>query len=110
LEVPEFARSLAHAEELTLVGLTEGVAAGTIFRWGLFAWSGYDRSNELAAHPFQIGATVTAGGSLRHAPHTNLGNFLLESRLAIGYGYTTVTPAVVSGLVSATLLIKTVGM
>ena len=110
LEVPEFKGILFHAEELTLLSLTEGVASSTAFRWGLFAWSGFDRFNELQAHPYQIGATVSAGGSLRHSAYTTLTNFLRESRLALGYGYVAGSAAVVSGTVSASLLVKTAGM
>ena len=109
LDVPDFKYLLMHAEELTLISLTEGVASTTYFRWGLFAWSGHDRFTELPAHPFQIGATITAAGSLRHSAYSTLTNFLRESRLAIGYGYLAGQAGVVAASVSGTLLVKTIG-
>jgi hypothetical protein len=109
LDIAELRGLLPHAEELTFVSLTEGVATTTNFRWGLFCWSGFDRQSELSTHPFAIGSTLTAAGSLRHTPYSTLTNFMLESRLAVGYGYAANGAAVISGLASGALLVKTYG-
>jgi hypothetical protein len=109
LDLPEVRGLLPHAEEITFVSLTEGVATTTNFRWGLFCWSGFDRQSEPSTNPFPIRSTVTAAGSLRHAPYSTLTNFMLESRLAVGYGYAANGAAVISAFVSGALLVKTYG-
>lgn len=106
LDVSDFVYLLPHAEEVTAVTLAESHAAN--LRWGIFAYSGFDRSSEGGV--FQIGATVSANGSLRHSPYNTLTSFLLESRVLLGYGYNTGSAGAWSGLASAALLVKTVGM
>ena len=106
LDVPEFVDLLPHAEELTLVSLSEGHA--TNFRWGLFFFSGFDRNSEASI--VQVGADISAAGSLRHSAYTTVGSFMLESRLLVGYGYNTGSAAVLSAVASGALLVRTVGM
>lgn len=106
LDVPDITWLLPHAEELTAVTLAENQSAN--LRWGVFGYSGFDRGSEGAV--FQIGAAVSANGSLRHTPYTTLTSFLLESRLLLGYGYATGSAGAWSGVVSAALIVKTVGM
>jgi hypothetical protein len=107
LDVPGFSELLPEAEEITLFTLGESMTVN--LRWGIFLCSGYSRSFE--APPVQIGGTVGAVNpeSLRHAPYNTVASFQLESRLQLGIGNATGT-ALESGIVSATIGLKLVGL
>jgi len=102
LDLPELVHDLVYAEEITFLSLAE--AHTTNLQWGLFLYSGFNRGNESA--PVQIGSTVTASGSLRHAVYTTVTNFQVESRLAIAFGYANGAAGVYTGIGTGALLVK----
>lgn len=88
VDVPDFTDLLPIAEGLTLVSLTENPTL----------------------KPFAVGAVMAAAGPKRHTAYNVLANFLLESRLVIGVGNGAGSVLNESAQLSATLLVKTLGM
>lgn len=109
LDVQKFRHILPFAEEMVLYTMGEQMSAN--MNWGVFFLSGFTRSQEISATPIQIGSTVTnaAPGPLRHTAYSTTSNFLIESRIFVGVGNGSGSAAE-SGIGSAMLAVKTVGM
>lgn len=109
LDVPEFTAILPYTEELQLH--TVGESMTNNLKWGLYVQPGFDRDRELGGGPFLIGAVVDSGtsGPLRHTAYTDTSKFQLHGRLRLGFGNAAGT-ANETGLASAVLAVKTVGM
>ena len=110
LFVTDFINILAHADELTLITLSE--YHQTDLRWGVYFTSGFDRNNETTtvANAHLLGSLLSASSSSRHTAYTTLSDFLLESRLFLGIGNANGNTGSLSATVGAVLLVKTVGM
>ena len=110
LFVTDFINILAHADELTLITLSE--YPQTDLRWGVYFTSGFDRNNETTtvANAHLLGSLLSASSSSRHTAYTTLSDFLLESRLFLGIGNANGNTGSLSATVGAVLLVKTVGM
>ena len=111
LEIPieEFINILAHAEEITLVTLSE--YHQTDLQWGIYFTSGFDRNNETTtiAGSHLLGSLLSSSGSTRHSAYSTLADFLLESRLFLGIGNANGNTGSLSATIGAALLVKTVG-
>ena len=110
LVIPDFTYLLAHAEELTLLTLSE--YHQTDLRWGVYFTSGFDRNNETTtiAASHLLGSLLSSSGSTRHSAYSTLADFLLESRLFLGVGNANANTGSLSATIGASLLVKTVGM
>ena len=112
LEIPieEFINILAHAEEITLLTLSE--YHQTDLRWGVYFTSGFDRNTETTtiAASHLLGSLLSSSGSTRHSAYSTLADFLLESRLFLGIGNANANTGSLSATIGASLLVKTVGM
>ena len=110
LIAPDFVNILVHADEVSLVTLSE--YHQTDLRWGVYFVSGFDRNNETTtvANAHLLGSLLSASGSSRHSAYTTLSDFLLESRLFLGIGNANANTGSLSATVGAVLLVKTAGM
>lgn len=109
LNCPDFTWLLMHAEEITLVTLSE--YHQTDLRWGMYFTSGFDRTNETTtiAGSHLLGSLLSSSGSTRHSAYTTIADFLLESRLFLGLGNANGNTGSLSATIGAALLVKTVG-
>ena len=114
VDASRFRPLLPYCSGITLLTLTENATSN--FRWNLYFYSGYTRESELSGGPTALapstiqGPGATSAESKRFDVYDTLTSFLLESRLVLGYGNNAFSGTPTPAVLSATLLLTTMGM